>query len=167
MGAVRRVQLTDVRGHASFLLAAAALGAVITIAGCAAHSVSPTASATSKAPAVVPGGAGLSVRPGAPAFCAELVNSTPVRDISQSLSGLAETPPLPGAVGQLRAAASSLAVIGRDVPASLKGQFDAASSALDSVAANGVTDAAGADAASNALTQLGQGVQGECDFPLS
>jgi hypothetical protein len=149
--------------------AAAALCILLTVicgAGCGSSS-SVIPSTTTSATAVVPGGAALTVKPGTPMLCAQLVHSIAIQHIGKAVAGLAETPATPGAPEQLHQAANALRSVSSGASVKLRDEITTAASALDALANTGAGSSATITATSASLTQLGKGVQSECDFPLS
>ncbi|GAB4061389.1 hypothetical protein [Catellatospora paridis] len=70
-----------------------------------------------------------------------------------------------GAAG-LRSAANDLRVIGSDATPAKRQSFAQAAAALDWAAGAGLADHESGDELSRALQQLGEEVQGACQFPL-
>jgi hypothetical protein len=145
-------------------VAAICLVALVVVSACG-GSAATHASGSDSSP-VVPGGAKLEVKPGTPAFCAQLVASAPIRALSMTLIGLSEEPPAADAISEARLAATALRSIGAGVSSALKTQFVAAGNSLDQLAGAPASQAA-SDSANTAITELGEGVQGQCDFPLT
>jgi len=116
---------------------------------------------------VVPGGAALTVKAGSPAICSQLVHSAALRGLSTNLTGLAQSPPSGQAVEGLRSAAAelrSLATHAAGTP--LQADLAASASALAALSAQGIQNASAITAVNSTITQLGEEVQSQCDFPV-
>jgi hypothetical protein len=104
--------------------------------------------------------------PASPAFCHALSRSASIRDLQQSLGSLSDPTAAGQAADAVRSAAKSLRDIGQTAPSHFWPAFDRAASALDSLAAKGISNSDAVNGSSQALTDLGTEVQSQCRFPL-
>jgi len=116
---------------------------------------------------VVPDGAALTVKAGSPAICGQLVHSAALRDLATDLTGLTQSPPSSQAVAGLRAAAGQLRSLAKHTSGTpLQGDLSATASALSGLSAQGIQSSSAITAVNSTLTQLGEEVQSQCNFPV-
>jgi hypothetical protein len=123
--------------------------------------------ASSLSDPVVPGGAALNVKAGSPAICGQLVHSAALRGLATDLTGLTQSPPSSQAVEGLRSAAGELRSLAAHAPGTpLQADLTATASALAGLSAEGIQSSSAITAVNATLTQLGEEVESQCDFPL-
>lgn len=88
-------------------------------------------------------------------------------NLATDLTGLTQSPPSSQAVAGLRSAAGelrSLATHASGTP--LQGDLTATASALAGLSAQGIQSSSAITAVNSTLTQLGEEVQSQCNFPV-
>ncbi len=103
----------------------------------------------------------------APAYCQSLEHSTSLGELKGALIDLATSATEDKGRSTIRSAAGDLKNIGDDAPSPIRTDFANAASALDSLARNGISNAAAVRAVNDSLTSLGSEVESQCHFPLS
>jgi hypothetical protein len=149
VGAARRFLLSQrVLGVICWAVAAG-------LAGCGSSSA-PTTTA-------VPGGASMEAGASAPTYCKILTGSKPLLQLSAAMSTLARDPGNTSAQEEMRSAANAVDGAARQAPASQRVALLRAGRAIRALAAHGLANAPGLDAA---LTHAGHSLQGTCSFPV-
>jgi hypothetical protein len=134
---------------------------VLAVSGCGGSSKGSPERATP----VIPGGAELATRAGAPTVCAQLTASKELRALASALEGWAQDPPDESAVSQLRDAGVALQQLADKADEHLAPNLRSAGRVLERVAAHRATRRSVSELA-GALRGLGRKLEGPCGYPL-
>jgi hypothetical protein len=114
---------------------------------------------------VIPGGAALEAKAGAPKVCAQLAASKEMRRIGSVLDGWAQDPPAPGAAARLHDAGAALQRLAEKADVRLAPTLRSTGRTLERVGRHAATPQS-ASSLADALRRLGRKLEGPCGYPL-